>query len=63
MPKKACTKQLDFRPINLIIRLYKIIAQVLLGRLRGVLHDAIHIILEAFAQGEQNLDVVLIADK
>ncbi|KAL6327488.1 hypothetical protein AAG906_021561 [Vitis piasezkii] len=32
----------DFRPISLITCLYKIIAKVLLGRLRGVLHETIH---------------------
>ena len=43
LPKKSVTKKIsDFRPISLITSLYKIIAKVLSGRLRGVLHETIH---------------------
>ena len=43
LPKKSLTKKiLDFRPISLITSLYKIIAKVLSGCLRGVLHETIH---------------------
>ena len=43
LPKKSQTKKVsDFRPISLITCLYKIIAKVLSGRLRGILHETIH---------------------
>ncbi|RVW35851.1 Transposon TX1 uncharacterized 149 kDa protein [Vitis vinifera] len=43
IPKKSLPKRIsDFRPISLITSLYKIIAKVLSGRLRGVLHETIH---------------------
>ena len=41
--KKSMTKKIsNFRPISLITSFYKIIAKVLSGRLRGVLHETIH---------------------
>ncbi|RVX23461.1 Transposon TX1 uncharacterized 149 kDa protein [Vitis vinifera] len=43
LPKKNRSKKIsDFRPISLITCLYKVIAKVLSGRLRGVLHETIH---------------------
>ena len=54
---------LDFRPISLITSLYKIIANVLSGRLRGVLHETIHSTQGVFVQGRQILDVVLITNE
>ena len=64
LPKKCQTKKTsDFRPISLITCLYKIIAKVLSGRLRGVLHETIHSTQGVFVQGRQILDADLIANE
>ena len=64
LPKKNMTKKIsDFRRISLITSLYKIIAKVLSGRLRGVLHETIHSTQDAFVQRRQILDAVLIANE
>ena len=44
MPKKVKTLKIsDFKPINLVTSLYKIITKVLSRCLRIVLHETIHI--------------------
>ncbi|RVW91468.1 Transposon TX1 uncharacterized 149 kDa protein [Vitis vinifera] len=54
IPKKSLSKRIsDFRHISLITSLYKIIAKVLSGRLRGVLHETIHYTQGAFVQGDK----------
>ena len=61
LPKKSQTKKIsNFRPVSLNTCLYKIIAKVLSGRLRGVLHETIHSTQGAFVQGRQILDAVLV---
>ena len=47
----------------MITSLYKIIAKVLSGRLRGVLHETIHSTQGTFVQGRQILDAVLITNE
>ena len=47
----------------MITSLYKILAKVLSGRLRGVLHVTIHSTQGAFVQGRQILDVAIIVNE
>ena len=64
VPKKSQTCRIsDYRPIILVISLYKIIAKVLSGRLHKVLQGTIFLTQGVFVKRGQILDVVLIANK
>jgi hypothetical protein len=53
----------DFRPIGLVSGIYKIIAKVLVNRMKAILENIIPNTQSAFIKGHQILDSVLIANK
>ncbi|RVX22528.1 Transposon TX1 uncharacterized 149 kDa protein [Vitis vinifera] len=64
VPKKSQTFKIsDYRPISLVTSLYKIIAKVLSGRLRKVLHETSFGSQGVFVEGRQILDAVLTANE
>ena len=64
IPKKEGAEDLrDFRPISLVGSVYKLLAKVLANRLKLVIGEVISDSHQAFIQGRQILDDVLIASK
>jgi hypothetical protein len=56
-------KLTDFRPISLVISLYKILAKVLENRLRQVVGSVVSEVQSAFVKERQILDGILVANE
>ena len=64
VPKKGGAEDLkDFRPISLVGSLYKLLAKVLTNRIKKVMGKVISKPQNAFVEGRQILDAVLIANE
>ncbi|RVW78982.1 Exonuclease 1 [Vitis vinifera] len=64
IPKKMGAEDLrDFRPISLVGGLYKLLAKVLANRLKKVMGKVVSSAQNAFVEGRQILDAVLIANE
>ncbi|RVW80668.1 Transposon TX1 uncharacterized 149 kDa protein [Vitis vinifera] len=64
VPKKGGAEDLkDFRPISLVGSLYKLLAKVLANRIKKVMGTVISEPQNAFVEGRQILDAVLIANE
>ncbi|KAJ9691054.1 hypothetical protein PVL29_013294 [Vitis rotundifolia] len=64
VPKKGGAEDLkDFRPISLVGSLYKLLAKVLANRIKKVMGKVISESQNAFVEGRQILDAVLIANE
>ena len=64
IPKKEGVEDIrDFRPISLVGSVYKLLAKVLANRLKSMMGEVIFDSQQAFVQGRQILDAVLIANE
>lgn len=53
----------DFRPISMVGYMYKVLAKVLVNRLRAVMGSVVSDSQSAFVKGKQILDGILIANE